>query len=155
MFFSIDAGAGKKVMAGLIFKELEYRRTRRRTSRWTGTASPPASSFTGGRGKSKPLIGQNRIGEVLDGIEAAEFDRLVNQFVERQDPNAISFQALDEAARERLDEVTTTRVELTGTVRDDQITFDPPSDAPILVRGNELVIGGLHLVVKLRREAAS
>ena len=94
------------------------------------------------------------IGKVLDGIEAAEFDRLVNQFIERKDPNAISFQALDEAARERLDEVTTTRVELTGTVRDDQITFDPPSDAPILVRGNELVIGGLHLVVKLRRETA-
>lgn len=93
--------------------------------------------------------------EVLDGIEAAEFDRLVNQFIERKDPNAISLQALDEAARERLSEVTTTRVELTGTIRDDQITFDPPSDAPILVRGNELVIGGLHLVVNLRREAAS
>ncbi len=93
--------------------------------------------------------------KVLDGIEATEFDRLVNQFVKREDPNAISFQALDEAARERLGEVTTTRVELTGTIRDDQITFDPPPDAPILVRGNELVIGGLHLVVNLRREAAS
>jgi hypothetical protein len=41
------------------------------------------------------------MGEVLDGIEAAEFDRLVNQFIERKDPNAIASQVSDEAAHER------------------------------------------------------
>jgi len=51
---------------------------------------------------------------------------LVNQFIEREDPNAISFEALDEAVRRQLDEVTTAHVELTGTVRGGQITFDPP-----------------------------
>ncbi len=93
--------------------------------------------------------------KVLDGIEAAEFNQLVNQFIEREDPNAISFEALDEAARQQLDEVTTAHVELTGTIRDGQITFDPPADAPIIVHGNELLIGGLRLVVNLRQETTS
>ncbi len=88
--------------------------------------------------------------QVLDNLEAKEFDRLMGQFIEREDPNAISFAALDEATRQQLEQVTTTQVELTGTVRDGQITFDPPADAPIIAHGNELVIGGLHLVVHLR-----
>jgi hypothetical protein len=90
--------------------------------------------------------------KVLDNIEPNEFEQLIEQFIEREDPNAISFDALDEAARQQLKEVTTTHVELTGVVRGGQIAFDPPSDAPIIVRGNELVIGGLHLVVNLRQE---
>jgi len=91
----------------------------------------------------------------LDGIEVAEFNQLVNQFIEREDPNAISFEALDEAVRRQLDEVTTAHVELTGTVRGGQITFDSPTSAPIIVRGNELIIGGLRLVVNLRQETAT
>ena len=90
--------------------------------------------------------------KVLDGIEVAEFDQLIAQFIEREDPNAISFEALDEAARQQLEKVTTAQVELTGTIRDGQITFDPLADAPIIVYGNELVIGGLRLVVNLRQE---
>ncbi len=93
--------------------------------------------------------------KVLDGIEVAEFDQLVSQFIEREYPNAISFEALDEAVRLQLDEVTTARVELTGTIRDDQITFDAPANAPIIVCGNELIIGGLRLVVNLRQETAT
>ena len=93
--------------------------------------------------------------KVLDGIEVAEFNQLVSQFIEREDPNAISFEALDEAVRRQLDEVTTARVELTGTIRDDQITFDSPANAPIIVHGNELIIGGLRLVVNLRQETAT
>ena len=58
--------------------------------------------------------------KVLDGIEAAEFNRLVNQFIEREDPNAISFEALDEAARQQLDEVTTARVEFQPTSKRDK-----------------------------------
>ena len=89
--------------------------------------------------------------KVLGDIETNEFDQLINRFIEREDPDAISFEALDEAARQQLDEVTTAHVELTGIVRDGQIIFDPPADAPIIVCGNELVIGGLHLVVNLRK----
>lgn len=87
---------------------------------------------------------------ILDGIEAAEFDQLMEQFIEREDPNAMSVEALDEAMRQQLEQITTTRVELTGTIREGQIAFDPPADAPIIVYGNELVIGGLRLVVNLR-----
>ena len=93
--------------------------------------------------------------KVLDGIEITEFNQLINRFIERDAPDAISFNALDEAARQQLDEVTATQVELTGTIRDGQITFDSPSNAPIIAHGNELIIGGLRLVVSIRQEAAS
>ena len=93
--------------------------------------------------------------KVLDNIEPNEFDQLIERFIEREAPNAISFDALDEAARQQLNKVTTTHVELTGVVRGGQIAFDPPSNALIIVRGNELVIGGLHLVISLRQEQES
>jgi hypothetical protein len=92
--------------------------------------------------------------KVLDGIQATEFNQLIEQFIERDDPDALSAAALDQAARQQLEQVTTTRVELTGIVREGQIAFDPSTDAPIITRGNELVIGGLHVVVKLRPETA-
>lgn len=92
--------------------------------------------------------------KVLDDLEVEEFDRLMEQYIDREDPDAMSFEALDRAARLQLAEVTTSQVELTGTIRGGQIDFEQPSDAPILVRGNELVIGGLHLVVRLREENA-
>jgi hypothetical protein len=91
--------------------------------------------------------------KVLDGIEATEFDQLMEQFIERKDPDAMSAESLDQAMRQQLEQVTTTRVELTGTIREGQIAFDPPADAPIIVYGNELVIGGLRLVVNLRPSA--
>jgi hypothetical protein len=90
--------------------------------------------------------------KVLDGLEVGEFDRLMEQFIDREDPDAMSAEALDQAIRLQLAEVTTTQVELTGTIHDGEITFEQPDDAPILAHGNELVIGGLHLVVKLRQE---
>ena len=93
--------------------------------------------------------------KVLNGIEVTEFDQLIDQFIEREDPNAISFEALDKAVRQQLDKVTTASVELTGAIRDGQITFDPPANAPIIVHGNELVIGGLRLVVNLRQETTT
>ncbi len=93
--------------------------------------------------------------QVLDGIEVTEFDQLIEQFIEREDPNAMSAEALDQAARQQLERVATTRVELTGTIHEGQIAFDPPADAPIIVYGNELVIGALRLVVNLRQETTS
>ena len=102
--------------------------------------------------------------KVLDGIEVSEFDELLSQFIESEDPYAMSFEALDEAIHEQLesplddvipqqiDDITAWKVELTGMIRDGQLIFESPMDAPILVYGNELVIGGLHLVVNLRSE---
>jgi len=93
--------------------------------------------------------------KVLDGLEAEEFDRLMEQYIDREDPDAMSFEALDEVARLQLAEVVTSQVEITGTIRGGQIVFEQPSDAPILAHGNQLVIGGLHLVVNLREETTS
>jgi hypothetical protein len=42
---------------------------------------------------------------LLDGLESEEFDHLVEQFIDREDPNAMSFEALDQAARLQLAEV--------------------------------------------------
>mgnify|MGYP007132099910 CR=1 FL=1 len=35
-------------------------------------------------------------------MSVAEFERLINLFIHREDPDALSFQALDEAMREQL-----------------------------------------------------
>jgi len=103
--------------------------------------------------------------KVLDGIEVSEFEQLIEQFIESEDPYAMSFEALDEAIHEQLDmpfddftsqqvnDLAALKVELTGMVRDGQIIFERPMNAPILVHGNELVIGGLHLIVNLRPES--
>lgn len=91
---------------------------------------------------------------ILDGIGVDEFNQLIQQFIAREDPNAISLDALDEAAREQLAEISTTHVELTGSVQNGRIVFDPSPDAPILTHGNELIIGGLHVVVNLREAVA-
>jgi len=47
--------------------------------------------------------------QILEGIEVAEFNQLLNRFIEREAPDAISFDALDEAVHQRLGEVTTTQ----------------------------------------------
>lgn len=41
------------------------------------------------------------------------------------------------------------------SVREGQIAFDPPANAPIIVQGNELIIGGLRLGVNLRQEVTT
>ena len=39
---------------------------------------------------------------LLDGLESEEFDLLMERFIDREDPNAVSFEALDQAARLQL-----------------------------------------------------
>ena len=41
-------------------------------------------------------------------------------------------------------------VELTGVVEGGAIVFDPSMETPVVAHGNEVVISGLRLVVKLR-----
>jgi hypothetical protein len=47
---------------------------------------------------------------LLDGLESEEFDCLMERFIDREDPNVMSFEALDQAARLQLAEVTTAQV---------------------------------------------
>lgn len=90
--------------------------------------------------------------KVLDGIEASEFDELLDYFINSEDPNIMSFEAFDEAVDLQLDEMAALEVQLTGTIRDGQIVFDTLIDAPILVHNNKIVIGGYHLVINLQPE---
>lgn len=53
--------------------------------------------------------------KVLDGLDAEEFDRLMEQYIDREDPDAMSFEALDEAVRLQLAEVVTSQAESSGT----------------------------------------
>lgn len=88
--------------------------------------------------------------DLFDGLQTNEFEKMVGNFIDREDPDAMSPTALDEAGRLELEQMAATNVELTGVIQEGQIIFDPPPDAPIVVHGNELVIGGLRLVVNLR-----
>ena len=90
--------------------------------------------------------------KVLDGIDVSEFDELLDHFIDAEDPNMMSFEAFDEAVNLQLDEMAALEVELTGTIRDGQIIFDTPIDAPILVHNNKIVIGGYHLVINLHSD---
>lgn len=92
---------------------------------------------------------------IFDTVNAEEFEAVVNQFIHREDPDALSLQALDEVARQQWAEVTTTRIEVTGRIHEGRLIFDPPPDAPILTYENELIIGGLHVVINLREEQTS
>ncbi len=87
---------------------------------------------------------------LFDGLQTDEFEKMVGDFIDREDPDAMSLAALDKAGRLELAQMAATNVELTGVIQGGQIIFDPPPDAPIIVKGNELLIGGLRLVVKLR-----
>ena len=89
----------------------------------------------------------------FDEITSEEFATLMNEFIDREDPDAISTIALDEAAHEQLAQMGRMRIVLTGQIQDGQIIFDSMANAPILTSGNEVIIGGLHLVVDLRKEA--
>lgn len=93
--------------------------------------------------------------QIFDGVSADEFEASINQFIHREDPDALSLQALDEAARQQLAAVTTTRVEVTGRIQEGRIIFDTLTDAPILTHENELIIGGLHVVIQLREARIS
>ncbi len=91
--------------------------------------------------------------KVLNGLDVKEFDALLDQFIDREGPDTMSFAALEEAATALVQAATAETVELTGVVRGEEIVFDQPAAPPIVVRGNEIVIGGLRLVVKLRSQA--
>ena len=86
----------------------------------------------------------------LDALEPAEFDALIESYAARSEPDTLSFEALDQAARRLTQEAVAETIELTGVVEKGAFVFDPPQAAPVIAHGNEVVIGGLRLVVKIR-----
>ncbi len=92
--------------------------------------------------------------KILDTLEPEQFDALIETFVKRPEPDTLSFEAFDQAARRLTQEAVAETIELTGVVKGGAIVFDPSKATPVVARGNEVVIGGLRLVVKLRPNRA-
>lgn len=88
--------------------------------------------------------------KILDTLEPEEFDALIEGYIERSEPDMLSFEAFEEAAWRLAEEAVAETIELTGVVEGGAIVFDPLKTAPVLASGNEVVIGGLRLIVKLR-----
>lgn len=92
--------------------------------------------------------------KTLDALEPEQFDALIETFIDRSEPDTLSFEAFDQAARRLAQKAVAETIELTGVVEKGAIVFDPSRAAPVIARGNEIVIGGLRLVVKLRPDLA-
>jgi hypothetical protein len=63
-----------------------------------------------------------------------------------------SSQGLDQATWQQWSAVTTTRVEVTGRIHEGRIIFDTPTNGPLLTYENKLIMGGLQVVINLRKE---
>lgn len=92
--------------------------------------------------------------KILNTLGSEEFDTLVETFIDRSEPDTLSFEAFDQAARSLAQKAVAETIELTGVVEEGAIVFDPSKAAPVVARGNEVLIGGLRLVVKLRPDLA-
>jgi hypothetical protein len=92
--------------------------------------------------------------EPLDVLEPTEFDALIGSYAARSEPDTLSFEAFDEATQRLAQDAMVETIELTGVVEQGAFVFDPPQTVPVIARGNEVVIGGLRLVVKLRLDPA-
>jgi hypothetical protein len=92
-----------------------------------------------------------RTDRLLETLDPEEFNSLVEAYMNRVEPDTMSFEAFDHAVRRLAQEAVTETIELTGEVRGDTIVLDSPETAPVIARGNEIVIGGLRLVIRLRQ----
>jgi hypothetical protein len=92
--------------------------------------------------------------KLLGTLEPDEFDDLINAFVDRSEPDTMSFAAFDQATGRLAQEAIAETIELTGSVRDNSIVFDAAGLAPVTAQGNQIFVGGLRLVVRLRQPEA-
>lgn len=89
--------------------------------------------------------------KLLGTLEPEEFDNLVEAYINRAEPDTMSFEAFDQALHRLAREAVTETIELTGVVQGNTVIFDSPKTAPVIAHGNEIVIGGLRLVIRLRQ----
>ena len=88
--------------------------------------------------------------KLLGTLEPREFDDLINAFIDRAEPDTMSFAAFDQATSLLAQEAIAETIELTGSVRGNAIVFDSAGVAPVAAHGNQIFVGGLRLVVRLR-----
>ncbi|MEZ4870219.1 MAG: hypothetical protein R3C14_53310 [Caldilineaceae bacterium] len=93
--------------------------------------------------------------KLLGSLDSQEFADLIESFIEQVEPNTLSFTAFDQAVQRLAEEAVAETIELTGVIEDGAIVFDTPNAAPIVAQGNEVLIGGLRLVVRLRSAEAA
>jgi len=89
--------------------------------------------------------------KLLGALEPEEFDDLVETYIDRAEPDTMSFEAFDQAVHRLVQGTVAETIELTGVVEGDSIIFDSPETAPVITYGNEIMIGGLRLVIRLRQ----
>jgi hypothetical protein len=87
--------------------------------------------------------------KVLGELTIEEFDELIESYIERGGPDAVSFTAFGEVLADLEAESIQETIEVTGVVLGDTIVFDQPR-APITVKDNEIFLRGTKLVIKLR-----
>ncbi len=92
----------------------------------------------------------------IDNISHEEFEEAIEEYVtwasewDGSLPADVFFGVWADLQRLAQEAVAET-IELTGVVQGDTIVFDSPKTAPVMAHRNEIVIGGLRLVVKLRQ----
>jgi len=85
-------------------------------------------------------MGEQEFNGLLDNVAEAEFDKLT--------PSAF-MEALWALKAQQADEV----IEVTAEVVGDELCFEPTAALP--VRGNEILLGGKRVVVRLKRPAGN
>lgn len=93
--------------------------------------------------------------KLLGSLELQEFEELVASFIERSEPDTMSFDAFDQVIQRMAEEAVAETIEVTGMIKEGSIVFDATKSAPITAQGNEILIGGLRLIVRLRPAEAA
>lgn len=93
--------------------------------------------------------------KIFGTLDTEEFDSLIDAFIDRPVPDTLSFAAFEQATNQLAEQAILETIEVTGIIDGDEIQFDATETAPVITHGNEVLIGGLRLIVRLRqREAA-
>ena len=90
--------------------------------------------------------------QFLGGLDFDEFDHLIENYLARSEPDAISFEVFEELANES--NQPPLKIELTGIVKDGtlQLRMAEPANVPLQVQHNEILVNNLQLVIQLEEE---
>lgn len=85
----------------------------------------------------------------LNELSFTEFDQLIQSHIDRTEPDTLAFDVFQTLA----DESNQPPVEivLTGVIKDNELELHiaEPTDAPLRVQGNEILVHNLRLIIQL------
>ncbi len=106
-------------------------------------------------GKNEYCFGNNyaeiMTNELLGTLDADTFDELIESYITQSESDMMSFEAFKQGAQRLAQQAITETIEVTGVVKDNKIVFESSEPTLVTVHDNELWIGGLRLVIKLRQ----